>query len=78
MLQIQWHLIFKQAGFSQDDWNYTFNGVWGQGTSLYPATARDGVLPPQAFNATPAASPGLVSQDTANLRFNRILFSERI
>ena len=52
-------LNFQEAGFSQADWNYTFNGVWGQGTALYPATLRDGVLPPQAFNAIPASTPGL-------------------
>jgi len=50
---------FQTAGFTTTDWDYTFNGVWGQGTALYPATKRDGTTPPSAFNA--GVSPGLVS-----------------
>lgn len=53
-------LNFQSAGFSTTDWDYTFNGVWGQGTGLFPDTLRDGFPPPQAFNATPPTSSGLV------------------
>jgi len=43
-------LNFQEAGFTTTDWDYTFNGIWGQGTALYPAVDRDGTPAPQAFN----------------------------
>ena len=43
-------LNFQAAGFTTTNWDYTFNGVWGQGTALYPSVQRGGSAAPNAFN----------------------------
>ncbi len=50
-------LNFQAAGFTTTDWDYTFNGVWGQGTALLPAVKRDGSVVPSAFSAS---TPGII------------------
>jgi hypothetical protein len=45
-------LNFQSAGFGILNWLYTFNGIWGQGTALYPAVERAGTTQPSAFTAT--------------------------